>query len=368
MVGFFETAEAREARVFHNMKSLQTTSDENNDIAFPCPAGVVWVDLSELNKKEHTEESASGGDRPTRRSSSDRFASTGLQQHERRGSLLGKLPEAWHPHGSGFHDFSTSALIARMRSKRPVRRQSSRSDEMTPSARSSSAGQAAGSTSSKKGRRRRRSSGVGFAEGAEADLAGASSQEVGGAGPKGSGSKRGEDLVALDLLQFVIEPKMGAEDAKAAATRSAQIRESYVAQELQVRQMWRVAMGNAPGLKAEIAKLHATERAKLALREFELGERHRRSWNERERRSSGSPQGSPHAQRIRSGSPTPSTSTTRSPSPTSVYPSSGDGNKLGSSIRQDGRSLFSLQGFSWLNGRRAARAGSINGYDSSLVV
>jgi hypothetical protein len=51
-----------------------------------------------------------------------------------------------------------------------------------------------------------------------------------------------------------------------------------MAQELQVRQMWRVVMGNAPGLKAEIAKLHATERAKLALRDFETGERRRARW------------------------------------------------------------------------------------------
>ena len=40
-----------------------------------------------------------------------------------------------------------------------------------------------------------------------------------------------------------------------------------------MKQMWRVVMGNAPGLKAEIAKLHATEQAKLALREFERAAR-----------------------------------------------------------------------------------------------
>lgn len=45
-----------------------------------------------------------------------------------------------------------------------------------------------------------------------------------------------------------------------------------------MRQMWRVVMGDAPGLKAEIAKLHATERAKLALRDFERGERPRQRW------------------------------------------------------------------------------------------
>lgn len=49
-----------------------------------------------------------------------------------------------------------------------------------------------------------------------------------------------------------------------------------------VRQMWKIAMGNAPGLKAEIAKLHATERAKLALREFELAEHSSATWQREE--------------------------------------------------------------------------------------
>lgn len=44
-----------------------------------------------------------------------------------------------------------------------------------------------------------------------------------------------------------------------------------------MRQMWKVVMGNAPGLKAEIAKLHATEQAKLALREYELNLAHKTS-------------------------------------------------------------------------------------------
>lgn len=53
-----------------------------------------------------------------------------------------------------------------------------------------------------------------------------------------------------------------------------------------MRQMWKVAMGNAPGLKAEIAKLHATEQAKLALREFELNLAHK---SMAPRRASGTP-------------------------------------------------------------------------------
>ena len=94
----------------------------------------------------------------------------------------------------------------------------------------------------------------------------------------GFDSDNEEAEVADTLLRYELAPKRRAEDAKAAATRSAQIREEYVAQEMQVRQMWRIVMGNAPGLKAEIAKLHATERAKLVLREFENQERAHRSW------------------------------------------------------------------------------------------
>ena len=47
----YETDEAREAREVHNMKSVHATAppaDESNHIALPCPAGVVWVNLSDM--------------------------------------------------------------------------------------------------------------------------------------------------------------------------------------------------------------------------------------------------------------------------------------------------------------------------------
>lgn len=47
--------------------------------------------------------------------------------------------------------------------------------------------------------------------------------------------------------------------------------QDQVTKEQETRLMWRVVMGNAPGLKAEIAKLHATEQARLALKEWERG-------------------------------------------------------------------------------------------------
>ena len=39
--------------------------------------------------------------------------------------------------------------------------------------------------------------------------------------------------------------------------------------ETQVKQMWRVMMGSAPGLKAEVAKMRATEQAKRCFELFE---------------------------------------------------------------------------------------------------
>ena len=89
------------------------------------------------------------------------------------------------------------------------------------------------------------------------------------------GSEQGEDELKIaqltqELINFELKPIKGAESAKAAATQSAQFRERSIVAEAHVRQMWKVTMGNTPGLKAEIAKLHATEQAKLAYREWEL--------------------------------------------------------------------------------------------------
>ncbi len=92
-------------------------------------------------------------------------------------------------------------------------------------------------------------------------------------------SRTGVEAEDADLETLTIEllaeigdrpDDLGAEQAKLLATRTAQLRELVVTREMQVRKKWRESMGTAPGIKAEIAKLHATERAKLAAREFEL--------------------------------------------------------------------------------------------------
>ena len=53
--------------------------------------------------------------------------------------------------------------------------------------------------------------------------------------------------------------------------------EERVEAELQVQQMWRQMMGNMPGVAAEIAKLHATEQARMRLRQYEEEEA-RKKW------------------------------------------------------------------------------------------
>ena len=61
----------------------------------------------------------------------------------------------------------------------------------------------------------------------------------------------------------------GGEVAKAVATRNAKDHEDRVLAELRLTHMWKVMMGNAPGLPAEIAKLHATQQAKLRYQEYD---------------------------------------------------------------------------------------------------
>ena len=56
---------------------------------------------------------------------------------------------------------------------------------------------------------------------------------------------------------------------QARATRSAKMHEERYMAETQVKQMWRVMMGAAPGLKAEVAKMRATEQAKRCFELFE---------------------------------------------------------------------------------------------------
>ena len=64
-----------------------------------------------------------------------------------------------------------------------------------------------------------------------------------------------------------------AEWAETPPSRAAQAKSSGVPSltmsEMQLRHMWKVMIGNSPGLEAEIAKLHATHTAKLCYLEYE---------------------------------------------------------------------------------------------------
>ena len=243
---YTETDEARALREAFNARSQvahSAAASDENKVEFTCPAGVVLVDLTELEKQDNPTSFLKA--RKLSFATVSAAALNSMGRDGRRPSLRSVSSDGRSERSgpSMRHLGNTTALVGRLLrwTNAAVRR-----DEL---------GKAAGWTS-KGGRRWSDSSAAGT----------------------GSASSKGEhDNVALELVQYVVEEHTEAELAKQAATRSAQMRESYVAQELQVRQMWRVVMGNAPGLKAEIAKLHATERAKLALREFELHQRQRRA-------------------------------------------------------------------------------------------
>ena len=64
-----------------------------------------------------------------------------------------------------------------------------------------------------------------------------------------------------------------AEDMKARAASNARAEERRVAAEVRLHAFWRLHMNGAPGLDAEIAKLHASESAKQILREWEQEQR-----------------------------------------------------------------------------------------------
>lgn len=276
-----ETDEARELREAYNarngghtMQSAGSGASDSDYIALVCPPGVVWVNLKELEEQERQQVPVVPTTSPVVRRLSALVgagAPAGSGPHlQRQSSSLNGGGQSGAG-GRGLH-FS-GALIAHLPRVRRVW------------------GQRVGDDAG--GRRRRSYS----RKGGEAEP-GSSTGADGSMLANGAQSKANEELVALELLQHAIEPKTSAEDAKAAATHSAMIRESYVAHELQVRQMWRVVMGNAPGLKAEIAKLHATERAKLALRQFELDAAARRNINWQATRRPDSPQqASPPADR-----------------------------------------------------------------------
>ena len=245
-----ETEEAREMREAYNKKyghnsTQQPHESEEDYMSLPCSAGVVWVNLTELEEQENKAVAEERPAVPVRRRSflsgsggaaSSSSAATPPLDRQATTALEGER-------ALGFSGAALIARLLRMRLKW------------------------GGSDGAGVGRRNRRNS-------QQRDDASGGAKDAAG---RQLAKAKDEEAVALELLNFVVEPAYGAEEAKASATQAAIIRQTYVTQELQVRAMWRVTHGNAPGLKAEIAKLHATERAKLAFRQFELDQAARRS-------------------------------------------------------------------------------------------
>jgi len=279
MATLCETEDARAAREAYNLRSSAEFAPNygNPDlhVALPCPAGVVWVDLSDLSDQ--------GIDQTMVRGARTTVVQPRGPDPQKQYSPIAPAAASPDPHwapggGRGAHrgmigkgGMMSRGLMARGGPATGAPMRVSSTDAASRNRRS-------GFT------RRFRRSRVNSME--ETSLGEGASQSSLDLDQKGRGADEEEEQV-LELLNFELPPKRGAEDAKAAATRSACIREEYVAQEMAVRQMWKIAMGNAPGLKAEIAKLHATERAKLALREFELAEHSSATWQREE------PPGSP---------------------------------------------------------------------------
>jgi hypothetical protein len=225
----FETEEAREIRERYNMlhggllgAAAISNSIDNNHIALPCAAGVVWVDLSEFGDNSTSDDASP---QPPVRSEQGGEADL-FEQHEQAGS------SSTSPGTGRRARFAWFGKEARNPSERnSVRRASPTSDSLIGLKRQQ--------TVSFLGRRRQRQ-----------DSRDAPDRYGGAHGARASGLyEANEEEVALELLNFELKPQVGAEEAKAAATRSAQVRESAVELETQVRQMWRVVMGTAPGLK-----------------------------------------------------------------------------------------------------------------------
>lgn len=255
--GLQETDESREIREEYNRRhagaSNAVAATSGDFISLPCPAGVVWVDLSEMAKEG---------------SSSDTFNKT-LKQHNKRASdgniqfritdrrrsgQLSSTPDNSFIRNSTAAVASAGAGVGGLLQRMGVRRTAAQLP--LPSAAEGKGGmQRQHTVFFGAGRRKREGSGTG--SDGNFDAGSQSSHDADDARERAVS----EETVAIELLNFRLPPKQGAEEAKLAATRSAQLREEYVAQEMQVRQMWRIAMGNAPGLKVctnpAIARLRA---------------------------------------------------------------------------------------------------------------
>ena len=249
----FETDEARAIRDSYNAKNGSTMpSADAQHLFLPCPAGVIWVDLTEFGGGD----AGSGGAHQSFLSSvAPAVADTrGGSGAERRLSIR-----------TSHANWEKARFGTTMMTKLSAMRR----DMM----------QGDGGTGGRPGTRflgrRRRSNPSQDSTSSSSDSVPELASKGILAGSDGDGRVRSaepileEEEMMIELLNFQLPPQRGAEEAKANATLSAKRCESNVEQEMAVRQMWRIAMGNAPGLKAEIAKLHATERAKLAMREYE---------------------------------------------------------------------------------------------------
>lgn len=84
--------------------------------------------------------------------------------------------------------------------------------------------------------------------------------------------------VRLENLSYDVS----AEAAKARAGRAAKATEDRIAAEMRVQAMWRLRFRDAPGVEAEIAKMHATETAKAIFEMWEAEQRAQRIQREAE--------------------------------------------------------------------------------------
>jgi len=253
-----ETDEARELREAYNLRNRDPSIDGNsfvksgkskqqNTVIMPCVAGVAHVDLEAIEELENEIKERSLKGSPLLTNASSSSEQPAVQPPTPAAAAEG---HRWHVHQQALdalRHITDAGTIERMVTRgrhyvAPLFDVSGRQGTL--------------------GRRRRNRSGE-----TETSSRGDSPEPDTGAGDSH------EDLmsaaVTAELLHFQLPPRRAAEDAKAAATRSAQNRAEQVTKEQETRLMWRVVMGNAPGLKAEIAKLHATEQAKLALKEYE---------------------------------------------------------------------------------------------------
>ena len=212
-----------------------STESSKDYIALPSSAGTVWVDLSEFEENHGDSVFAAAGldGQGRERHSQSSFRSRETPEN----SFMRRTVVDPTTHGVG-------TLLARMG---VTRRRGSATTHGDPADHNSR------QPTIEHGKRffggsRRTREGSGMSVGTD-DPGSQSTLEGEGHGKDAVE----EEALALELLRFRLPHKQGAEEAKSSATRAAKMCEAYVAQEMQVRQMWRIGMGNAPGLKVRFA-------------------------------------------------------------------------------------------------------------------